>query len=141
MNTKEELKPLVAKTSEKPIAARLTMVNVIPNTDLRMTWGLIDVLRGFGVKVEEMDYGTCYVFVNAAGKYVKVVVGNRSSHPVIALYQMPKGQRFPLEACRDIARAFRYPKDVSANKALKEAMDAYYQKKKTLRRLSAANKA
>lgn len=135
--TKVNLKPLV-KNELVPIrATTLKVINIIPNADLRLQFGLLDVLRKFGIKIQEMDYGTCYIFVNTAGKYVKMIVGNRSEYPVIACYMMPRGQRFPLDACGDIARAFRYPKQVNANTALKEAMNEYYSKSNKTRHITA----
>lgn len=135
--TKVNLKPLVKNQVTPMRATTLKVINIIPNADLRLQFGLLNVLRGFGVKIEEMDYGTCYIFVNSAGKYVKMVVGNRSAYPVLACYHVPRGQRFPLDACGDIARAFRYPKQVNASTALKEAMNEYYSKSRKTRHLTA----
>ncbi len=118
--TKQRIEP-----SRGPV---LRMINVIPNADLRLMFGLIKVVEEMGVKVEKLGYGDCFVFVNSAGKYVKVLVGNNTRNPILACYHMPKGQRFPLEACSDIARAFRYPKKINAPLALQAAMKSYYSK-------------
>jgi len=110
------------------------VMNVVVNADLRiMHDGMTKLLKKFmGYGPEDVAPGNAVLFVNPAGKYMKMLVGNGTKYPVIAAYHFPPGQKFPLEAVRDIAHCFKKADKVDANKTLKLAMEKYYAKKARL---------
>lgn len=110
---------------------RLAVLNLVRNANLSLMFdGLIAQAKKMGIRVEDLDYGQCLMFVNRDRDYVKMLMGTRSSFPVISAYRFPPGQKFPFDGVREIAKAFKAPEDISAVDKLKRGVEHFYAKKR-----------
>jgi hypothetical protein len=131
-DTKNSFLPLLAKKNivNTKSRGRVSILQVIRNANMALMFdGLIDHAKKSGIRVEELDYGQAVLFVNREGKYIKMLIGTKSRHPVIACYRFPPGMRFPLDAVRDIAKSFKGNEEISAVDKLKRGLEMFYAKK------------
>ena len=108
------------------------VMNVVVNADLRIMFDGINGLmkKYLNLEAKDIEPGRAVLFVNSEGKYMKMLVGNGTNYPVIAAYRFPPGQKFPLEAVKDIAQCFKKADKVDANKTLRLAMEKWCEKKR-----------
>jgi hypothetical protein len=132
------LEPPVVMLEKKQVVQGkdgFTVVQVVLNMNLTMMHdGLSKFCRENGLEIKDLAEGNCVLFVNRAGKYIKLLVGTESRYPVVAAYHMPKGTRFSLQAVADIARAFRSRTKVDASLVLRQSMQNYYLRTKKARK-------